>query len=61
MPFTRREVRFLFSSGSPLSTEKKEKMKAELHADPALGHQRRGSAAMKRGPRMAQHFREARR
>lgn len=51
MPYTRRQVRFLESDDSPLSPAQKDKMNAELHADPALGHKRKGSAAMKRGPR----------
>lgn len=59
MPYTRKEVKFLFSSGSPLSGAQKEKMHRELHENPALGHQRRGSAAMKR-PRMVEAFRKAR-
>jgi len=51
MPFTRKEVRFLESSGSPLTTEQKAKMNEELHENPSLGHMRKGSAEMKRGPR----------
>lgn len=41
MPWTPKQVRFLFSSGSPLSEEQKEKDKAELHANPSLGHRRK--------------------
>ena len=48
MPYTRREVKFLFSNDSPLSPAQKDKMKSELHANPALGHQKKGSVAMKR-------------
>lgn len=51
MPYTRRQVRYLESSGSPLTAEQKDKMNRELHADPSLGHKKKGSAAMKRGPR----------
>lgn len=51
MPYTRKEVKFLLSSGSPLSAGQKAKMKTELHANPSLGHQKKGSAAMKRGSR----------
>lgn len=51
MPWSRKEVKFLFSKGSPLSPEQKNKMKAELHANPSLGHKKKGSAAMKRGPK----------
>ena len=50
MPWSRREVKFLESSGSTLSSEQKDKMNAELHANPSMGHQKKGSAAMKRGP-----------
>lgn len=48
MPYTEKQVRFLESSGSPLTAEQKAKMNAELHADPSLGHHKKGSAAMKR-------------
>ena len=41
MPWTRRQVRKLLSSGSPLSEEQKDKMKAELHDNPAMGHKRK--------------------
>lgn len=47
MPWTRRQVRYLESSGSPLTPAQKDKMNAELHADPSLGHHKKGSAAMK--------------
>lgn len=42
MPYTRRQVKFLFSSGSPLSEGQKEKMHRELHANPEMGHMRKG-------------------
>jgi len=61
MPYTRQQVKFLFSSGSPLSPEQKEKMHSELHANPALGHMKKGSAEMKRPSRMAHAFQAARR
>jgi hypothetical protein len=48
MPWTRRQVRKLLSRGSPLTEAQQEKMKGELHADPALGHARKGSAALKK-------------
>ena len=38
MPWTPRQVRFLLSKVSPLSEGEKAAMKAELHADPSLGH-----------------------
>jgi hypothetical protein len=44
MPYTRRQVRYLLSSASPLSGAQQDKMKAELHADPALGHKRKGES-----------------
>lgn len=49
MPWTRRQVRYLESSGSPLSAAQKDKMNSELHADPSLGHNKKGSTAMKKG------------
>lgn len=48
MSYTRRQVRYLESSGSPLTAEQKAKMNSELHDNPALGHQKKGSAAMKK-------------
>lgn len=48
MPWTRKQVRFLESSGSPLTPEQKTKMNAELHEDPAMGHERKGSPALKK-------------
>lgn len=42
MPWTRRQVKFLFSAGSPLTPEQKTKMKGELHANPAMGHMHKG-------------------
>jgi hypothetical protein len=55
VPWTRRQVKYLFSSGSPLTGKQKEKMHSELHANPAMGHMRKGSS------RMAAAFRKARR
>ena len=49
MPWTRKEVKYLLSKGSPLKPEQKTKMVAELHANPKLGHARKGSQALKRG------------
>lgn len=48
MPWTRRQVRYLLSSGSPLSSEQREKMKGELHSDPAMGHARKGSSQLRK-------------
>lgn len=50
MPWTRRQVKYLLSSGSPLTGEQKDSMKSELHENPAMGHEKKGSADMKRGP-----------
>lgn len=48
MPWTRKQVKLLLSSGSPLDTDQKEKMVGELHANPAMGHAKKGSAALKK-------------
>lgn len=48
MPWTRRQVRFLFSSGSPLSDKQKKKMEKELHRNPSMGHKKKGSSALKK-------------
>lgn len=50
MPWTRKQVRLLLSKGSPLEPEEKAKMHGELHANPEMGHLRKGSARMKRKP-----------
>jgi hypothetical protein len=42
MPWTRQQVKYLLSSSSPLSGAQQSKMKAELHADPAMGHKQKG-------------------
>lgn len=44
MPYTPRQTRYLLSSGSPLSPAQKDRMKAELHADPSLAHKKKGGA-----------------
>lgn len=57
MPWTRRQVRYLESSGSPLTPAQKDKMSAELHSDPSLGHKKKGSGAMKKeGKKSAFHM-----
>lgn len=44
MPWTRKQVRYLLSGGSPLTGKQKAKMKDELHANPAMGHmEKRGT------------------
>ena len=58
MPWTPRQVRYLESSASPLTSAQKDKMNAELHADPSLGHKQKGSSAMKKAPEG--HLREMR-
>ena len=57
MPYTRRQVRYLLSKVSPLTPDEQAKVKAELHSDPNIGHGRKGSAAMKRGPNKAKSWR----
>lgn len=42
MPWTRKQVKYLLSSSSPLKAEQKEKMKSELHADASMGHEKKG-------------------
>ena len=42
MPWTRKQVKYLLSSGSPLSGAQKGKMQGELHANPAMGHEKKG-------------------
>jgi len=54
MPWTPRQTRYLLSSGSPLSSTQKDKMKGELHANPELAHK-------KKEPRMVTAFKKARR
>jgi hypothetical protein len=52
VPWTEKQTRYLLSSGSPLKPEQKDKMKSELHANPAMGHKKKGTAvdrAMSRG------------
>lgn len=48
MPWTRREVKFLLSKVSPLKPEQKTKMIGELHANPAMGHAKKGSEELKK-------------
>ncbi len=43
MPWTRQQVKYLLSNGSPLSSKQKTKMKGELHSNPAAGHMKKGS------------------
>ena len=48
MPWTRKQVKLLLSQYSPLSSEQREKMKAELHSNPAMGHAKKGSEELKK-------------
>ena len=48
MPWTRSQVKLLLSKASPLTPQQKTKMVGELHADPSMGHKRKGSAALKK-------------
>lgn len=49
MPWTPKQVRLLLSKYSPLSAEQQTKMKGELHANPAMGHARKGSEELRHG------------
>lgn len=51
MPYTRKQVRFLLSKGSPLSPSQESSMKEELHNNPAMGHAKKGSSELKRKAR----------
>lgn len=42
MPWTRQQVKYLLSKGSPLSGGQKSKMQGELHSNPAMGHMKKG-------------------
>jgi hypothetical protein len=57
MPWTRKQVKYLLSSSSPLTSEQEAKMKAELHADPAMGHAKKGSAKLKKPKAIKEHSR----
>lgn len=48
MPWTPKQVRLLLSRYSPLTAGQQDKMKAELHQNPAMGHARKGSQELKR-------------
>lgn len=48
MPWTRQQVKYLLSSGSPLSGKQKTKMVGELHSNPAMGHEKKGSHSLQR-------------
>jgi hypothetical protein len=61
MPWTRKQVKKLLSSGSPLSAAQQDSMKAEMHANPAMGHAKKGSAALKKYPRNAARLRTEKR
>jgi hypothetical protein len=41
-------VKYLLSKVSPLTGAQKTKMVGELHADPSLGHKKKGSKALKK-------------
>jgi len=48
MPWTRKQVKLFFSKGSPLNSQQQAKFEAELHANPGMGHARKGSKALSR-------------
>jgi hypothetical protein len=47
IPWTRDQVKFLLSKVSPLKPAQKTKMIGELHANPAMGHAKKGSKGLK--------------
>jgi hypothetical protein len=47
-PWTRKQVKLLLSKASPLKPGQQEKMNAELHANPAMGHAKKGSEELKK-------------
>jgi len=56
MPWTRKQVKLFFSKGSPLNPAQQSKFESELHANPSMGHAKKGSAALKKPSRMARAF-----
>jgi hypothetical protein len=49
MPWTRQQVKFLLDKKvSPLTSTQRSKMVGELHADPKMGHVRKGSKELKK-------------
>ena len=48
MPWTRKQIKLLLSKYSPVDSADQDKIKAELHENPALGHAKKGSEEMKR-------------
>lgn len=53
MPWTEKQKRYLLSNASPLTGAQQDKMKAELHANPAMGHKQKGESVLKRAARRA--------
>lgn len=53
MPWTRQQTKFLLSSGSPLKPSQKKKMVGELHANPAMGHMKKGTLALSKSGKNA--------
>ena len=47
MPWTKKQVRYLLSSVSPLTSAQKAKMIRELKANPALGRKKKGKGKSK--------------
>jgi len=50
MPWTPKQVRYLFSKSSPLSPAEKNKMEGELHANPGIGHKKKKPKKFGGGP-----------
>jgi hypothetical protein len=60
MPWTRQQVKYLLSSGSPLKKSQKEKMKGELHDDPSMGHWQKGHDRQKAAEERSREYAESR-
>jgi hypothetical protein len=53
MPWTRQQVKYLLDKKiSPLTRQQRAKMVSELHADPAIGHEKKGSLSLKQAARI---------
>ena len=61
MPWTRQQVKYLLSSGSPLKGSQKEKMKHELHENPSMGHMQKGQDRQQAAESNAHSYAEERR
>jgi hypothetical protein len=60
MPWTRQQVKYLLSKGSPLTDKQQTKMKGELHSDPAMGHFHKGDSRNEEAAQNAHAYSEGR-